>query len=95
MSMKRSKQRTTGGARHYDDVAPVFAKPPEPEKSYDELTAGQPDEAFVPYSLKTRFAKGTLINHPKFGKGAVVSVDGPLITVLFSDGKKKLGHAPA
>ena len=95
MSMKRSKQRSSGSSRHYDDVAPVFAKPVEKAKSYEEWTAGQPDEAFVPYSLKSHFAKGTLINHPKFGKGAVVSVEGPLIVVLFPEGEKKLGHAPA
>jgi hypothetical protein len=95
MSMKRSKQKSSGGgARHSDEVASIFSKPVEPEKTYEEWTAGQPDEAFVPYSLKTRFAKGALIAHPKFGKGAVVAVEGPLIVVLFPDGKKKLGHAP-
>src|SRR5947209_7962062 len=95
MSMKRSKQRSSGGAKSSDDVASIFTKPVEPEKTWDEWTAGQPDEAFVPYSLKTRFARGALIQHPKFGKGAVVSVEGTLVVVLFADGRKKLGHAPA
>jgi len=93
MSIKRTKQRSSSGSRHSDDVAPVFAKPVEREKSWDELVAGQPDEAFTPYSLKTRFPRGALVSHPKFGKGAVVAVEGPLIVVLFADGRKKLGHA--
>jgi hypothetical protein len=93
MSIKRTKQRSSGGSRHSDDVAPVFAKPVEKEKTWDEWVGGQPDEAFAPYSLKTRFARGALINHPKFGKGAIVAVEGPLVVVLFADGRKKLGHA--
>ena len=76
-------------------MAPVFAKPVEKVKTWDEWTSGQPDEAFVPYSLKTHFARGTLIAHPKFGRGAVVAVEGTTVTVLFADGRKKLGHAPA
>jgi len=95
MSMKRSKQRSSGGARSTDDVAPVFAKPVEPEKTWDEWIAGQPDEAFAPYSLKTRYARGALLQHPKFGKGAVVAIEGTTAIVLFADGRKKLGHAPA
>jgi hypothetical protein len=75
-------------------VAPVFAKPVEKEKTWDEWVAGQPDEAFAPYSLKAHFARGALIQHPKFGKGAVAAVEGQLIIVLFADGRKKLGHAP-
>lgn len=95
MSMKRSKQKSGGGSRGSDEVASVFSKAPEPEKTWEEATAGQPDEAFVPYSLKSRYAKGALLAHPKFGKGAVVSVEGGTIVVSFNDGKKKLGHAQA
>lgn len=95
MSIKRS-HRSSGSARRNEPVSPFsFGKqpaPPEPEKTWEEHTAGQPDEAFVPYSMKTRFAKGALILHPKFGKGAVVAVETTLVEVLFSDGKKKLGH---
>jgi hypothetical protein len=96
MSIKRTKQRSSGsGSRQSDDVASIFAKPVEPEKSYEELVGGQPDEAFAPYSLKTRYAKGALLVHPKFGKGAVVAIEGTTAVVLFADGRKKLGHAPA
>ncbi|HEY2509248.1 MAG TPA: hypothetical protein VGI39_00195 [Polyangiaceae bacterium] len=47
----------------------------------------------MPYSLATRFAKGQLVTHPKFGKGIVVHVEGARIEVLFEEGPKKLGHA--
>jgi len=43
--------------------------------------------------MSTRFSKGDLITHPKFGKGLVLGVEGTRIEVLFQDGKKKLGHA--
>jgi hypothetical protein len=93
VSIKRTKQHSTG-RRSSDDAATFsFIKPPEPEKSWEEHTAGQPDEKYVPYSLKTRYAKGALIAHPKFGKGVVVTVLGTSMEVLFSDGKKRLGHA--
>ncbi|HZS41456.1 MAG TPA: hypothetical protein VFF06_31720 [Polyangia bacterium] len=95
MSMKRTKQRSSGGSRSSDDVAPIFAKPVEKEKTWDEWIAGQPDEAFAAYSLKTHYARGALIQHVKFGKGAVVAIEGTTVVVLFADGRKKLGHAPA
>lgn len=92
--MKRSKQaggaRRTGGG---DDVQFGFMKPPEPEKTWEEHVSDQPDDAFAPYSLKSRYAKGALINHAKFGRGAVVKVEGSHVEVLFQEGRKKLGHA--
>ena len=90
MSMKRSKQRTSGPSRHSDDDA--WAKPPEPEPTWAEVE-GKPDESFVPFVLSSRYAKGDLIKHPKFGKGMVITAEPTRIEVLFQDGKKKLGHA--
>jgi hypothetical protein len=97
MSIKRSKRPTSGSRRDENDSAFGFVerRAAEPEKSWDEHMAGKPDEAFVPYSLKSRFASGTLLAHPKFGKGVVLSVEGSHIEVLFAEGKKKLGHAMA
>jgi hypothetical protein len=94
MSMKRSKQKSSRSRGGDDDVASVFAKPVEKEKTYEEWTAGQPDEAFAPYSMKTHYAKGALLLHPKFGKGVVVGFEGAVAVVLFPEGPKKLGHAP-
>lgn len=96
MSIKRSKQKSYGSGRHDDDGAHFgFSKPPEPEKTWEEHTAGQPEEAFAPYSLRQRYAKGALIAHFKFGKGVIVGVEGSHVEVLFADGKKKLGHGAA
>ena len=92
MSMKRSKQRTSGPGRHSDDDA--WAKPPEPEPTWAEVE-GKPDESFIPFVLSSRYAKGDLIRHPKFGKGMVITAEQTRIEVLFQDGKKKLGHAVA
>ncbi len=94
--MKRSKQRTSGPSRSSDDLPSIFAKPvvKEEDKPWQEWVA-QPDEAFTPYSMKSHFLRGALISHPKFGKGAVIAVEGTFVVVLFADGKKKLGHAPA
>jgi hypothetical protein len=94
MSMKRSKQRNSGPTRGTaaDDEPPPWAKPGEPEATWAEVE-GKPDESFVPFALTSRFAKGDLILHPKFGKGMVLGVEGTRIEVLFQDGKKKLGHA--
>ncbi len=93
--MKRSKQR--GGSGRYsgrDDDSPAWAKPEGPEPTWAEVEA-KPDASFVPFALASRYAKGDLILHPKFGKGLVMGVELTRIEVLFQDGKKKLGHAVA
>jgi hypothetical protein len=92
MSMKRSKQRSYGRGRQDDGYFGDESKAAEPEKSWEEYVAGKPEEAFAPYSLKARFEKGALIQHPSFGKGCVLAVQGTRAEVLFADGKKKLGH---
>jgi hypothetical protein len=95
MSIKRTKQASYGSRnKDYPSDGPfAAAKPAEPTKTWAELMEGKGDDAFVPYSMTAKFAKGALISHPKFGRGAVVGVEGPRIEVLFEDGTKKLGHA--
>jgi hypothetical protein len=90
MSMKRSKQRSSGSGRETEHDA--WAKPPEPEPEWS-VVEGKPEDAFLPFAMSTRFSKGDFILHPKFGKGLVLFVEGTRIEVLFQDGKKKLGHA--
>jgi hypothetical protein len=92
MSMKRTKQRNSGSGRGSDDESSAWGKPPEPEPTWADVES-KPDESFVPFVLSSRYAKGTLILHPKFGKGLVLGVEATRIEVLFQDGKKKLGHA--
>jgi hypothetical protein len=91
MSMKRTKQRSSGSSRQSDDDSAAWSKPNEPEPKWEEVDA-KPDASFVPFALSSRYAKGDLIRHSKFGKGLVVGVEGTRIEVLFQEGKKKLGH---
>jgi hypothetical protein len=94
MSMKRTKQRSAGSSRGSDEESNAWGKPPEPEPTWAEVES-KPDDSFVPFVLSSRYAKGNLILHPKFGKGLVLGVEGTRIEVLFQEGKKKLGHAVA
>lgn len=95
MSMKRTKQRGAGGSRDKDDGTDFWAKPTEPERSWDEQMDGKPDDAFVQYVLAQRYTKGQLVLHPKFGKGVVTGAEASRVEILFQDGKKKLGHGQA
>ncbi len=92
MSMKRNKQRSSGGSRDKDQTDDPWAKPAQPEKTWEELVEGKADGDFVPYLLSERFAKGQFIHHAKFGKGVIVDADTSRIEILFQEGKKKLGH---
>lgn len=94
MSMKRTKQRGSGG-RNKDADTDFWAKPAEPERSWEEHVNGKQDEAFVPYVLSQRFTKGQLVAHTKFGRGVVVDADSTRAEILFQEGKKKLGHGQA
>ncbi len=95
MSMKRTKQRGTGtGRSSQDEEDAAWSKPAEPEPKWSEVDS-KPDASFVPFAMSTRYSKGDLILHSKFGKGLVLGVEPGRIEVLFHDGKKKLGHAVA
>lgn len=93
MSMKRTKQR--GSGRDKDVETDFWAKPIEPEKTWAEVVDGKPDDAFTPYALSQKFARGQLLVHPKFGKGVVTDADAARVEILFQEGKKKLGHGQA
>ena len=72
MSMKRSKQRSTGSGRsRRRRESTSWAKPAEPEPTWAEVES-KPEESFLPFALSSRYAKGDLISHPKFGKGLVL-----------------------
>ena len=95
--MKRSKAKSSGSGRSSDDAdKDYFAKPKEPEKSWAEHLEGKGDDAFLPYAMTTKFTKGQLLVHSKFGQGRRGRRRaGSRIEVLFEDGPKKLGHASA
>jgi hypothetical protein len=91
MSIKRTKQRSFGRGREAEESS-FGTKAAQPVKTWAELVEGKNDDAFVPYELTSKYAAGTLIAHAKFGKGAIVSVEGTRIEVVFEEGTKKLGH---
>jgi hypothetical protein len=94
MSMKRSRAKSGGSGRATgEDESSYFAKPKEPEKTWAEHLEGKGDDAFLVYAMTSRYSKGQLLTHPKFGKGVIVGVEGTRIEVLFEEGPKKLGHA--
>jgi len=95
MSMKRTKQRGSGSGRDKDNETDFWAKPKEPEKTWEEHVDGKADDAFTPYSMGTSFSKGQLVLHSKFGRGVVVDVEPARVEIMFQDGKKKLGHGQA
>lgn len=90
MSMKRGKQRT--GGREKDIETDFWAKPTQPEKTWEEQVADKPDEMFVPYNMAEKYEKGQHVLHSKFGKGVIVDADATRVEILFQEGKKKLGH---
>ncbi len=94
MSIKRGKQRTFGKGSNQEgaDGDDYFAKPKEPEKTWEQHMEGHDDGAFQKYAMTERYTKGALVMHPKFGKGVVVGVDATNVQILFQDGTKKLGH---
>jgi hypothetical protein len=93
MSIKRTKQRSFGRGRDAEESSFGGPKQAEPEKTWAEHVADKGDDAFVPYAMTSKYAKGALLLHSKFGKGAVVGVEGQRIEVLFEDGARKLGHS--
>jgi hypothetical protein len=54
-----------------------------------------PEQVVHPYSATRTFAVGDLIDHPKLGRGTVVSRLAQRIEVEFADGKRTLIHVPA
>jgi hypothetical protein len=93
MSIKRTKTRNFGSRDETVPESGFGSKKVEVPKVWVDETSGKPDSAFTPYATTTKFAKGGLILHSKFGKGIVIDVEGLRVEVLFEDGAKKLGHA--
>jgi len=93
MSIHRPKRATsrrsesTSPARS-SSSPPASIRPPK----WKDIVLDKPEGAFVAYSPGSRFEQNTLVNHPKFGKGVVLEVDGNKVHVLFEEGLRKLLH---
>ncbi|HEY0252687.1 MAG TPA: hypothetical protein VGC41_14225, partial [Kofleriaceae bacterium] len=62
-------------------------KQPEIDRTFAAPKGGRP------YSIKTKFALGETVDHPKFGSGTVTNVAPDKVTVSFADGPRTLVHA--
>jgi hypothetical protein len=92
MSINRPKRVSHHSTR--DTEASPFDKPKEAKVVvWAEATAGKSDGDFGAYAVKTKYVEGDLLNHPKFGNGIVIAVEGAKIDVLFESGARKLAHA--
>ena len=91
MSIHRPKRVTYRSTRETNPLDPQQkdAKPAD----WANAMAGKTDADFVAYAVKTTYAMGALIKHPKFGNGVVVGVEAQKIDVLFESGERKLAHA--
>lgn len=55
-----------------------------------ELALADPSRARKKYSATERYAKGELVEHPKFGAGVVTALEPGRVTLLFESGPRKL-----
>jgi len=53
-----------------------------------DKAAGKP----TPYNMKQSFEVGAMLEHPKFGLGFVVQMNGQSIHVIFEDAERSLVH---
>ena len=92
MSMKRTRQKSYSPSRRNEADAPSRKNALDKEWRWEEHVSYQPDSAFVPYSMQSKYKVGDFLLHSKFGKGVVISVEAARMDVLFMDGRKKLGQ---
>jgi len=91
MSIKRTKPRVDRRGTENDPAGgSVGSRSREKETTWQEAVAGKPEAAFTNYASSGRFTPGTLLNHPTFGKGIVLSIDDHKMEVLFAESKKIL-----
>lgn len=61
------------------------------QKEWEKQRSSIEGKTAVAYSMTTAFKKGSVMKHPLFGLGLVLSSLGPgKVEVLFEDGKKKM-----
>jgi hypothetical protein len=91
MSIKRTNpkvDRRTSGSGSAGTSA--TSKTRKKEITWQEAMADKAEAAFVNYTMREHFTLGTLLSHPRFGKGIVLNVEGQKMEVLFADSKKRL-----
>jgi Zn ribbon nucleic-acid-binding protein len=88
------KSKSEGGPRTASERH-AAAERAERERvsTWEKAIAGQPTNAFKPYSVKALLGAGELVHHPKFGDGVVARViDRAKVEILFQDGPRTMAH---
>ena len=91
MSMKRTK-KASGTTRGASEGSFGFNPPSQEVPTWDAAVGALGEDGFTAYAPAQTYKRDALLDHAKFGRGKVLSVDGGRIEVLFSDGVKKLAH---
>lgn len=81
--------RTEGG-KPLGTRAATGATIAPPAQNELELALADPTRARKKYAATERFAKGELVEHPKFGVGVVTALEPGRVTLLFDTGPRKL-----
>lgn len=90
--LKELHDRTEGG-KPLGTRAPSPTTLPPPAVNELEQALGDPTRARRKYAATERFAKGELVEHPKFGVGVVTSLEPGRVAILFESGSRKLVSA--
>jgi hypothetical protein len=94
MSMKRARKTGSGGrSNEVEGALTPFGQALPGLPDWQSAVGDNADASYRPWSMTASFARDERIEHPKFGRGLVVLVQGTKIQVLFQEGTKMLGHA--
>ncbi|MFP5520401.1 MAG: hypothetical protein ACLGGX_10890 [Bdellovibrionia bacterium] len=87
---KTSTGKTLTGAALAKRAASENSRRSSHKNEYEMLMSQ--DAATFDYSMKTKFAKGSKLNHPKFGMGFIKEAMNDKIEVIFPEEVKTLIH---
>lgn len=87
--LKELHDRTEGG-KPLGTRAPSPTSMPPPAVNELEQALADPTRARRKYSATEKFARGELIDHPKFGVGVVTGLEPGRVAILFESGSRKL-----
>lgn len=82
----RPVKKQTGGTK----TRKTSTRKKSPAKEYEALMQKNLDKVPIPYTIKTSFSEGDVVDHKTFGKGIVTGLAYERVKVLFQDGIKTL-----
>jgi len=90
--LKELHDRTEGGKPLGTRAPSPTTLPPPPVNALEEALADA-SRTRKKYAATDKFAKGELVEHPKFGVGVVTALEPGRVTILFESGSRKLVSA--